>query len=345
MSDPSADAYGNVFELPAWREMLREASRHLPPSGAALRLLDLSMGDSALSLLTLRADLHATWLSPLPADIQTALADQLPPNLLNRLEVHPWSSLPFPIGDSSTDALMASIYWQNLSPKAHVLFWAECRRVLRGGGRLILIAPAADADLTDADPLLRQWHVSTRHYQMSDLVALLERAGFERVLTERTLNGVGILARGEKPYTQFSTTQRVSLTAQQDDSPQSEALAALRGNFVFLLVRQTPNKPIAELSEDESLVWEAAMLGAGAESARLLVFSSLPKAVQFMQAAILDNAVSGINKIGKFPREIAQGWNLPLLINPEYGALKTDGTLLGTLWQAVDPRDAILGEE
>ncbi|GAB4545836.1 MAG: hypothetical protein OHK0023_04740 [Anaerolineae bacterium] len=342
MNDQSASAYGNLFELPAWREMLREASRHLPPSGATLRLLDLSLGDSALSLLTLRPDLHATWLSPLPADVQAALADQLPPDLLNRLEVHTWSSLPFPIGESSTDALMASIYWQNLSPKAHVLFWAECQRVLRGGGRMILIAPAADADLTDADPLLRHWHASTRRYQLSDLVALLERAGFERVLTERTLNGAGILARGEKPYTQFSTTERVRQTAQRDDSAE---LAHLRGKFVFLLIRQTPNKPIAELSEDEPVIWEAAMLGDSAESARLLLFSSLPKAVQFMQAAILDNALSGINKIGKFPREIVQRWSLPLLINPEYAALKSANSGLGKVWQSVNPQDAIWGEE
>jgi hypothetical protein len=74
----------------------------------------------------------------------------------------------------------------------------------------------------------------------------------------------------------------------------------------------------------------------------LLMFSSLLKAVAFMQAAILAGAIAGVNKVGKFPAEAARGWPLPLTLNPTFEAVS--GLAAGPAL-AVDPRTAITGDE
>lgn len=48
----------------------------------------------------------------------------------------------------------------------------------------------------------------------------------------------------------------------------------------------------------------------------LLAFSSLPKAVNFMQPAVLSGHVNDINKVGKFRRDYAAAWTLPVIVNP-----------------------------
>ncbi|MFN8562170.1 MAG: hypothetical protein U0703_11245 [Anaerolineae bacterium] len=50
----------------------------------------------------------------------------------------------------------------------------------------------------------------------------------------------------------------------------------------------------------------------------LLAFSSLPNAVAFMQPAVLDGAITGVNKVAKFSRA-AQDWRP--WINPPLEAL------------------------
>ena len=43
---------------PRWRASLREMARHLPPSGAVLKVIDVGSGNSALQLLEYRPDLR-----------------------------------------------------------------------------------------------------------------------------------------------------------------------------------------------------------------------------------------------------------------------------------------------
>ena len=61
-----------------------------------------------------------------------------------------------------------------------------------------------------------------------------------------------------------------------------------------------------------------------------------------MQAAILAKWISGVNKVGKFRAEIAQTWELPLILNPSFDDLRS--ATLGSAYK-VDLKTAITGDE
>lgn len=232
-------------------------ARHLPPSSAELRLLDVG-GAAGAVLRTLRADLITA-----AVDVQTA-------------------------DENSMDA----VTWYQ--PDLSSTFLAAALRALRPGGRLIMVDP-------EQTPAM-------------ELVNLLERAGYVRILAEPALeSGEGLLLRGEKPHVTASTLERIQQVASGDDSLID--LSTYRGRYVFLLIRQTPNKPIWALHEGERVVWDAV----GAEMADVIValaFSSLPKAVAFMQPAVLTGRIRDVHKVAKFSRETAQAWPFGVLMNP-----------------------------
>ncbi len=179
-------------------------------------------------------------------------------------------------------------------------------QALRPGGRLILIAPGPD------EPLL----------------AALVAAGYIHCLTESVAEGV--LYRGERPPEADSVGRIARLAGEAVTTP-----------HVFVLVQQTPNKPVWRLEPGEALAWQAATVRVGDE-VYLLAFSALVKAVAFMQSAIKAGWLSGVNKIGKYPRDAAQGWPHPLLCNPAFDDCRSQP--LGPPL-AVDPAGAITGEE
>jgi hypothetical protein len=76
------------------------------------------------------------------------------------------------------------------------------------------------------------------------------------------------------------------------------------------------------------------------EQVCLPIFSGLPRAVAFMQAAIKAGSFSGVNKIGKFHKRAAQEWQVAFLLNPTFNASQREGAPL-----MLDPRDAVTGEE
>jgi hypothetical protein len=172
---------------------------------------------------------------------------------------------------------------------------------LRPGGRLIAVDPEGEPSAA--------------------LVKRLEAAGYTRILVEEMLPGM--LMRGEKPHTTDDTLARIESVAARDQ-------AEFRGRYVHLLVRQTPNKPVWALRQGEAVAWEAVALATGGEPV-LLAFSSLPKAVAFMQPAVVSGRVRDVNKVAKFSRAAAEGWKL--LVNPALGAL--DGGALVMI--PVDP--------
>ena len=113
--------------------------------------------------------------------------------------------------------------------------------------------------------------------------------------------------------------------------------------FVFLLITQTPNKPAWNLTPDEKVEWRAVtMIDPGTGRPALLAFSSLVKAVGFMQASILARFLSGVNKIGKFHVESVRTWERPLVLNPEFEGVRS--LTLGPAY-AVDPQTAVVGDE
>lgn len=189
-------------------------------------------------------------------------------------------------------------------------------RLLRPGGRLILA--------THADP--------------QTLLDSLTAAGFIHCLVE--LLGNLTLYRGERPP-EGDTLQRLeALSVSPEDLPPS---FAFRPSSVFLLITQIPNRPAWKLSPDEKLEWQAVtLLDPATGQLTLLAFSSLVKAVAFMQVAILNRMVTGVNKVAKFRAEIAQGWELPVLLNPAFEDVRS--VPLGPAYN-VDPQAAVTGEE
>jgi hypothetical protein len=257
-------------------------AKHLPPSASQLHLLDVG-GEAGLALQVLRPDIAAVTAS---------------------LDVRAWM-----FADDSVDAVVA--YDTALTPVllAHVL------RVMRPGGRFILVHPAGEVNAT--------------------IVQTLEKAGYTRILVEAAAYHMGVLIRGEKPHTTGDTLARVQLAAGRDANTLD--LAAYRGRFVHLLIQQTPNKPVWRLTPDEKIEWHAITAG---EAPALLAFTSLPKAVHFMQQAVLRGIIRDVNKVAKFSKITAQAWSVPVLLNPALDDIQPPITLL-----AVDPATAEKSDE
>jgi len=194
-------------------------------------------------------------------------------------------------------------------------------QALRPGGRLIL---------TDrADP--------------ETLLAALTAAGLIHCLVEP--HGPLVLYRGERPP-EGSSLERTRTLAANRPAGAAPALPitspeALTGPYVFLLIRQTPNKPAWKLAPGEPVTWQAATVLAAGEPV-LLAFSSLVKAVACLQGAVLAGQLGGINKVGKFPKSAARAWALPLTLNPTFEAIRhlEPGPPI-----EVDPLTAITGDE
>jgi hypothetical protein len=184
---------------------------------------------------------------------------------------------------------------------------------LRPGGRLILAAQA----------------------RPEALLGVLTGAGLIHCLVENV--GGLTLYRGERPPETVSTQERArQLAAEAAHGTQPPA-----PRFLFLLVTQTPNKPAWKLAPGERVEWRAATV-ATPDGPRLLAFSSLVKAVAYMQPAVLAGAIHGVNKVAKFPASAAAGWLCPLLLNPRFDDLR--GLAAGPPL-AVDPLTAMTGEE
>lgn len=248
---------------------IQAMAKHLPPSGANLRLLDIG-GRVGAILAELRGDLDIT--------AETPNSGLLPDTM---------------------DAVAAFDHTFDSD------FFNHALTTLRPGGRFIGIDPDGSVD--------QSW------------VARLEQAGFTRILVEAALESGGVLIRGEKPHTERRTIDRIKQVADGD--------SIFPGRYVYLLIRQMPNKPVWALKEGEKVEWQAVAL-TGEDGPVFMAFSSLPKAVAFMQPAVINGQIKDINKVAKFSREIAQDWSL--LVNPSIEILAGRPVTL----VAVDPDTA-----
>ncbi len=203
-------------------------------------------------------------------------------------------------------------------------------RQLRPGGRVILTAAAGEPQA---------------------LLQALVAAGFIHCLIEPA--GARTLYRGERPPAGSSLERQKRLAgaglseavqpeAAQRETPQRGISEAALPRYLFLLITQTPNKPVWKLQPGDAVEWHAATLLDADGRPRLAAFSSLPKAVAFMQNAILARMLSGVNKVGKFPASAAQAWPVPLLLNPDFEAVA--GAPVGPPLR-VEPHAAVGGEE
>lgn len=246
------------------------------------------------------------------ADLIDAVRKHLPPSAsdLRLLDVNGAAAqglstyradlVPIPVGGDATtwqiepasvDAVVALDYVLNDA------FLSASLAVLRAGGRLIVANQRGDVRET----------IGRR----------LEAAGYVRILVEAVAGG-GLLMRGERGHDTADTLARIRRAAASD--PDRLDLNTFKGRYVHLLIQQTPNKPVWRMTPDEPITWHALAIRRGADHL-LLAFSSLPKAVGFMQPAILSGHIKDVNKVGKFRRERAADWPFSVLVNPHQEVL------------------------
>ena len=262
----------------------------------------------------------------MPAELIAEMLRQLPPSggalqLLDlgghcggpfsekREDLHVHRLAELPAGESRFDAIVALD--QALAPD----FLAAAWRILRPGGRLIIG--------------WRRGEIDARQQLQ------LEAAGFARILLET--QGDSLLLRGERPRESQDGPQRDARVA----AAAAEGAPARRpGRYLHLLLRRSPERPPWAIATGEDQRWQALTLELEGER-RLLAFSSLPRAVAFMQPAVLQGRLGEVNKVGKFPREAARDWPVGLLLDPAPDVLERGDTALVD----VDPAAAATPDE
>lgn len=273
--------------------MIREVIKHLPPSGEHLQLVSIGLPHLALLIRRYRPDVRVT-----PShDIQLVSSD-------------------------SVDAIIAD----GTAPLT------ECRRILRFGGRLIVLVAAGSGKaykFSNPRLALTLYHLQRAPAPQPNLAAAakpLEQAGFSRILAENIHNNRLILIRGEKPYPLGTPTLARSASISQNyailNVINGHLWHEIKARFVFLLIRQTPNQPIWHDSRD-MLKWEAVGITLVTGETIVFAFTSLPQAVSFMQRAVLGQLIEGVNKIPKFRLTTAVEWAFPAWVNPSFEDLQS----------------------
>lgn len=171
--------------------------------------------------------------------------------------------------------------------------------MLRPGGRFVAVLPAGRMTKSCAE--------------------LLEKHDYVRILVEAAVDGLGLLIRGEKAHHSEDTWQRIQVVAGAEGDLLD--LRTFKGRYVHLLIRQKPSKPMWKLAAEEKICWRALALQRGSGKA-LLGFSSLPKAVGFMQPAVVAGWIQGINKVGKFDSARAVAWAWDVILNPRPDSIR-----------------------
>jgi hypothetical protein len=256
--------------------------------------------------------------------LDSAAAGELEPAAADLQLVSParvrFDPAALPFRDAAFDGLVAARLIVSALP--------ALARALRPGGRFIALVPIQAP---------------------ADWLARLAQAGFVHLYAE---SGAGsALVRGERPPEAARPVDRLAALAGAGSAagslrvvkPRAGDLAGL-GRHVHLLIAQSPNRPPWQVEPGERLEWRTPIWSASGQAAVAPAFSSLVKAVQFMQAAVLAGAAPGINKIGKFPAAAAQDWPFHLAINPAFEAWQDLGAA-GLAWLPVDWRAAMRGEE
>ncbi len=349
-----ARPYGWLTDHALWRAAAPDIAKQLPPSDARLRLLDVSCGIGAAlrDLVALRPDIHAIGNDFAAGMLHTARKRAHPGDYLQSSAFH----LPFAADTFDALLIQRTYYFMDVRKPALL---AEALRVLRPGGRLVMVNPVHRRTVLRAPLALRRGPVaaldmavwrffvgSIGGYDVPTIAAEMQAAGFARILAEPIMDGWTILSRGEKPYAAgLSTAERVAVGAGEAAPAgilRGAAFQGAPGRYVHLLIRQTPNKPPWKLGPDEVITWDAASVIGPTGEPVALAFSALPKAVAFMQAAVMAGAVRDVTKVAKFRKDVAAAWGFAAWINPALDELpqQTPGP-----WLSIDPDSAEAPDE
>lgn len=207
-----ADFYGFITAQPAWRKSCAELVARLP-AGDRLRIVDLGCGPgvSAFELARQRPadsvcglDLSRRMLAEAQ---RRSRRSGLSPGRVGWIRADA-TKLPFP--RASVDALTGHSFLYLLPDRRAAL--AECQRVLKPNGRLILMEPNdGPANLRELWGISRDprfllsmtlWRPASRlngRFTQAALHDTLTRAGFSDCRVDRTLAGLGLLAVAVRP--------------------------------------------------------------------------------------------------------------------------------------------------
>lgn len=164
-------SYKDVSEVPGEKisrtQLRRAASRYTwaAQQCAGLEVLEVACGcGQGLGLLAARARRVSA------GDYSSDLVERAQAHYGPRFEIRQLDAQAMPYGDGAFDAVLLSEALYYLDAEKFV---REARRVLRPGGKLLLIS--VNKDLCDFHPSL----FSTRYYGVAELNALLSSHGFQ----------------------------------------------------------------------------------------------------------------------------------------------------------------------
>jgi ubiquinone/menaquinone biosynthesis C-methylase UbiE len=215
--DAFAGLYAWFTAQSAWRASCGQMAGHLPAPNPGHRpiVLDLGCGPgvSTFELAGRRPDARYVGLDRAPRML--AEARQRQRRLGGAACGIVWlrgDAGALPIAAGSVDAVTGHSFLYLLGEPTRSRALPEMLRVLRPGGRLVLMEPCArPADLrrvlrVSADPrhllAVSLWRPFSRlhvRYTPASLAATLERAGFVRTRVCEVLGGLGLMARAQKP--------------------------------------------------------------------------------------------------------------------------------------------------
>ncbi len=212
-----------------------------------------------------------------------------------------------------------------------IAFAAEAAALLRPNGRAIFLIPNTEDVTGEA------------------LADALASAGFVRALTETVLDNAYVLARGERPTEQIRTTDRIAAIAQVSTGAVTviELEEAERQYWsLHLLVRQHPPSRSWD-DRQPNTSWQAITVRDDkTDRVVLLAFTSLVKAVTFLQPAVLARAIQNVNKLPRYEMKHFRQWNVPLIVNPVFEALREDSRFVfDAPLLEVDPLGAMRSNE
>lgn len=210
--DAGAPLYRRTTSQAVWEASCAALARHFPPSPPALRILDVGCGPGVSAIALARvcpaARLVGADISPgMLAQARDAIARA---GLSHRITLVQGDAGDLPFATGVFDVVTAHSVLYLVPDRARLL--AEARRVLRPGGRVVVMEPHARR--ASLSTWLRYaghirfllsalaWRAYSRlhgRFTSETLAQTLAAAGFVAVQVEPVLSGFGLLARGERP--------------------------------------------------------------------------------------------------------------------------------------------------
>jgi SAM-dependent methyltransferase len=205
-----AEIYGWFTAQDAWRASCARLADHLPP-GARPLVLDLGCGPgvSAMEIARRRPDARVHGLDVAPRMLDEARR-RIAASTTRQIGLLRGDVTRLPVRTGSLDAVTGHSFLYLLPNRAAAL--AEMQRVLRPGGRVVLMEPSArpatvaTALAVSRDPRhlfsIMLWRPFSRlhgRFSPESLRAAFASAGLRPLGDEESIGGLGIIGWAEKP--------------------------------------------------------------------------------------------------------------------------------------------------